>query len=129
MDFSLPKKTQNPKTIIIIITIAIIVIVIIIVVITKLHYIIVIVIIIVIITKLHYIIVIVIVTTYLHHSYIERFHSRDQRPYWFNETNESICVKKEFNSQRVRLVHQYGRRSFVLVHQHGRHDVMCKGSI
>ena len=38
---------------------------------------------------------------------IKRFHSRDQRPYWFNETKESI----EFNSQRVSLVHQYDCRS------------------
>ena len=60
---------------------------------------------------------------------IERFHSRDQRPYWFNETKESICIKIEFNSQKVSLVHQYGRRSFVLVHQHGRRDVMWKRSI
>ena len=46
---------------------------------------------------------------------IDRFHSRDQRPYWFNETKEN----------RVQcLVHQYGRHSFVLVHQHGRRDVM-----
>ena len=55
---------------------------------------------------------------------IERFHSRDQRPYWFNETKESICIKIEFNSQKFSLVHQYGRHSFVLVHQHGRRDVM-----
>ena len=49
---------------------------------------------------------------------IDRFHSRDQRPYWFNETKESIYIKIEFNSQRVSLVHQYGRR-----------DVMWKRSI
>ena len=29
---------------------------------------------------------------------IDRFHSRHQRPYWFNETKESICIKIEFNS-------------------------------
>ena len=55
---------------------------------------------------------------------IDRFHSRDQRPYWFNETKESICIKIELNSQRVSLVHQYGRHSFVLVHQHGRRNVI-----
>ena len=49
---------------------------------------------------------------------MERFHSRDQWPYWFNETKESISIKIEFNSQKVSLVHQYGRRPFVLVHQH-----------
>ena len=26
---------------------------------------------------------------------IERFHSRDQRPYWFTETKENICKKKK----------------------------------
>ena len=30
---------------------------------------------------------------------IERFHSRDYRPYWLTETKESICIKIEFNSQ------------------------------
>ena len=24
---------------------------------------------------------------------MDRFHSRDKRPYWFNETKESICIK------------------------------------
>ena len=24
---------------------------------------------------------------------IERFHSRDQRPYWFTETKENVCIK------------------------------------
>ena len=38
--------------------------------------------------------------------------------YWFNEIKESICIKLEFNFQRVSLVHQYGRR-----------DVMWKRSI
>ena len=31
--------------------------------------------------------------------FISRFLSRDQRPYWFDETKESICIKIEFNSQ------------------------------
>ena len=60
---------------------------------------------------------------------IDHFHSRDQQPYWFNETKESICIKIEFSSKRVSLVHQYGRHSFVLVHQHGHRDVMWKRSI
>ena len=60
---------------------------------------------------------------------IERFHSRDYRPYWFTETKESICIKIEFNSQRFSLGHQHGRHFFVLGHQHGRRDVMCKHSI
>ena len=28
---------------------------------------------------------------------IERFHSRDQQPYWITETKESLCIKIEFN--------------------------------
>ena len=55
---------------------------------------------------------------------MERFHSRDYRPYWFTETKESICIKIEFNSQRFSLGHQHGRHFFVLGHQHGRRDVM-----
>ena len=30
---------------------------------------------------------------------IERFHSRDYRPYWFTETKERICIKIEFDSK------------------------------
>ena len=60
---------------------------------------------------------------------IERFHSRDYRPYWFTETKESICIKIEFNSQRFSLGHQHGLHFFVLGHQHGRRDVMRKHSI
>ena len=55
---------------------------------------------------------------------MERFHSREQRPYWFNETNENVRIKIEFNFRRVVLVHQYGRRFFVLEHQYGCRDVM-----
>ena len=54
----------------------------------------------------------------------ERFHSRDQQPYWPSETKESICIKIEFNSRRISLVHHHGRNFFVLEHQHGRCDVM-----
>ena len=60
---------------------------------------------------------------------IDRFHSRDYRPYWFTETKESICIKIEFNSQRFSLGHQHGRHFFVLGHQHGRRDVSCLISI
>ena len=65
----------------------------------------------------------------LRSSYIERFHSRGQQPYWITETKESICIKGEFNSRRISLVHHHGRHFFVLEHQHGRRDVMCKRSI
>ena len=55
---------------------------------------------------------------------MERFHSRDQQPYWITETKERICIKIEFKSQRISLVQHHGRHSFVLEHQHGRCDVM-----
>lgn len=54
---------------------------------------------------------------------MERFHSRDQWPFWSNETKESISINIEFNSERVSLFHQYGRRFFVLAYQHGRWDM------
>ena len=44
-------------------------------------------------------------------------------------TNESVCIRKEFNSQRNGLVHQHGSRFIVLGHQYGRRDVMWKLSI
>ena len=45
------------------------------------------------------------------------------------ETKESIYMRKEFNSQKILLVHQHGRRFIVLEHQYGRRDVMWKRSI
>ena len=45
---------------------------------------------------------------------MERFHSRDQQPYLITETKEIICIKIEFNSRRINLVHQHGRHFFVL---------------
>ena len=49
---------------------------------------------------------------------IDRFHSRGRQPCKFIGT-------KEFNSHRIGLVHQHGRRFIVLrVHQYGCHDVM-----
>ena len=56
--------------------------------------------------------------------YIERFHSRDQQPYWFTKTKDDFCIKVELNSRWDGLVHQYGRRFFVLEHQYGRRDVI-----
>ena len=41
----------------------------------------------------------------------------------------SVCIRKEFNSQRIGLGHQHGRRFIVLGHQYGRRDVMWKHSI
>ena len=46
------------------------------------------------------------------------------RPYWFSETKDNVCIKIQFNSRRIGLVHQYGRRFFVLEHQYGRRDVI-----
>ena len=45
---------------------------------------------------------------------IERFHSRGQHLCKFFGTKESIYIRKEFNSQRIFLVHQHGRRFIVL---------------
>ena len=65
---------------------------------------------------------------YMRLPFLERFHLRDQRSYWFNETKESIYIKITiaFNSQRDSMVNQSGQRFFVVVHQHGRRDVMWK---
>ena len=60
---------------------------------------------------------------------IECFHSRGQRLCKFNETKESVCIRKEFNSHRIGLGHQQGRRFIVLGHKYGRRDVMRKHSI
>ena len=55
---------------------------------------------------------------------IERFHSRGQQPGKFIGTKESSYIRKEFNSHRIGLGHQHGRRFIVLGHQYGRRDVM-----
>ena len=60
---------------------------------------------------------------------IECFHSHDQHLCKFIETKESVCIRKEFNSQRTGLGHQHGRRFIVLGHQYGHRDVMWKHSI
>ena len=61
--------------------------------------------------------------------HIECFHSRGQHLCKFVGTKESVCIRKEFNSQRTGLGHQHGRRFIVLGHQCGRRDVMWKHSI
>ena len=60
---------------------------------------------------------------------IECFHSRGQHLCKFIRTKEIVCIRKEFNSQRIGLGHQHGRRFIVLGHQYGRRDVMWKHSI
>ena len=47
----------------------------------------------------------------------------------FNETKESVYIRKELNSQRTGFVHQHGRCFIVLEHQYGCHDIMCMRSI
>ena len=54
---------------------------------------------------------------------IERFHSSGQL-YKFIGTKESVYIRKEFNSLRICLVHQHGRRFIILQHQNERRDVM-----
>ena len=60
---------------------------------------------------------------------IECFHSRCQHLCKFIGTKESVYVRKEFNSHRIGLGHQHGRRFIVLGHKYGRHDVMWKHTI
>ena len=55
---------------------------------------------------------------------IECFHSRGQHLCKFIGTKEIVCMRKEFNSQRIGLGHQHGRRFIVLGHQCGRRDVI-----
>ena len=55
---------------------------------------------------------------------IECFHSRGQHLCKFIGTKEGVCIRKEFNSLRIGLGHQHGRRFIVLGHQYGRRDVM-----
>ena len=59
---------------------------------------------------------------------IECFPSRGQHLCKFIGTKESICIRKEINSQRTGLRHRHGRRFIVLGHQYGRRDVMRKRS-
>ena len=60
---------------------------------------------------------------------IECFHSRGMHICKFVGTRESVCIRKEFNSQGTGLGYQHGRRFIVLGHQYGRRDVMWKHSI
>ena len=55
---------------------------------------------------------------------IERFHSRGHHLCKFIGTKENFCIRKEFNSHRIGLGHQHGRRFIVLWHQYGRRDVI-----
>ena len=57
------------------------------------------------------------------------FHSRSQHLCKFIVTNESVCIRKEFNSHRTGLGHQHGHRFIVLGHKYGCRDVMWKHTI
>ena len=61
---------------------------------------------------------------YVQRTAIERFHSRGQHLCKFIGTNESVGIRKEFNSHRIGLGHQHGRRFIVLGHQHGRRFIV-----
>ena len=57
---------------------------------------------------------------------IECLHSLDQYLCKFIGTKESLCIRKEFTSQRICLGHQHGRRFIVLGHQYGRRSVLVR---
>ena len=59
---------------------------------------------------------------YVHNT--ECFHSRGQHICKFIVAKESVCIRKEFNSQGTGLGHQHGRRFIVLGHQYGHRHVM-----
>ena len=59
----------------------------------------------------------------LHNHHIERFHSRGQHLFKIY-AKESVYVRKEFDSYRIGLEHQHGRRFSVWEHEYGRRDVM-----
>ena len=57
---------------------------------------------------------------YVTDKYIECFHSRGQHLCKFIGTKESVCIRKEFNSQRIGLGHQHGHRD--VMWKHSIHD-------
>lgn len=57
------------------------------------------------------------------------FHSCDQWECFLTKTKESVCIRTEFNSQKISWGHQHGCSSFVYRHQPGCHDVMWKHSM
>ena len=44
-------------------------------------------------------------------------------------TKGNVYIIKEFNSHRIGLGRQHGRRFIVLEHQYGRRDVMCESAL
>ena len=59
----------------------------------------------------------------LKYSRMEPLHSGGQHLCKFIETKESVYITKEFNSHRIGLEHQHGRRFIVLEHQYGHRHV------
>ena len=57
------------------------------------------------------------------------FRARGQHLGRLIRTKESVYIWKEFNSHRIGLEHQQGRRVFLLEHQYGLRDVMWKRCI
>ena len=55
---------------------------------------------------------------YQRYNVIGCFQSRGQHPGKFIGTKEGVCIWKEFNSQRIGLGHQYGRRDVMWKHSY-----------
>ena len=64
-------------------------------------------------------------------AFIERFHSRDQHLWKKRKESNSyrICLEHQYGGRFIVLEHRYGRRFIVLEHQYGSNDVMWKRSI
>ena len=62
---------------------------------------------------------------------IERFHSRGQHLWKKRKESNSyrICLEHQYGGRFIVLEHRYGRRFIVLEHQYGSNDVMWKRSI
>ena len=54
---------------------------------------------------------------------VERFYSRGQQLCKFIGTKESFYIRKSFNTKRIGLEDQHGRRFIVLVQSYGGRDV------
>ena len=57
------------------------------------------------------------------------FHSRGQHLCKFIKTKESVCIRKDFNSQRTGLGHQHGRRFIVLGPSNMAAVTSCKNTL
>ena len=57
------------------------------------------------------------------------FHSPGQHLCKFIGTKESFYLRKEFNPQRMFLLHQHGRYFIVLQHQYGHRNASCENAL